>query len=186
MLFSVIQMITWPSLFLRCVGGVSSYFFAHTPIKMPPPSKFSNISGAQRRPGPTPNWERRRNAQLPHKKGAPLNTTAPYGTTMAPKFGYPAMESAICWRVPSKFPNIILRPSPPYSDLFNRTAAPRSSVKQGTDTGLRNDPGRADAGGGAVAGNNYKSRGVPTGVKKSRPAGIGPAIYGLLDRRSSR
>ena len=35
--FSVIQMITWASLFFWCVGGISSYFFAHIPIRMPPP-----------------------------------------------------------------------------------------------------------------------------------------------------
>ena len=57
-------------------------------------------------PSPTPNWERREIRNYRRQKtnrGTPRNAAEPGGT---PKFGQPALEYAIFWRTPPKFPNI--------------------------------------------------------------------------------
>ena len=96
---------------------------------------------------PTPKWESGRNAKLPTKTkrrgGTPRGATEPDG---APKFGYPALESAIFWWIPPKLSNILcarrpLFPTPKWerqrnAQLPTKQRAPRSTaVRHGT---LRN------------------------------------------------
>ena len=66
-------------------------------------------------PFPIPKWGRGRNTQLPTqtkgRRGKPRNDAEPGG---APKFGYPALESAIIWRISPELSNI-LPPNAPFS-----------------------------------------------------------------------
>ena len=68
--------------------------------------KFPNIFWRRAPPPSTPNWGRREIRNYRRQKtnrGTPRNAAEPGGT---PKFGQPALEYAIFWRTPPKFPNI--------------------------------------------------------------------------------
>ena len=74
------------------------------------PPKLCNIFAANTPLSPTPKWERGGMRNYRPNKGAPRNATEPDGT---PKFGYPAPESTIFWRISPKLCNTFLRRPPP-------------------------------------------------------------------------
>ena len=83
MLFSVLRMVTWDALLLRCVGGVTSYFSAHIPIQMPPP--FQILQYCWRPAPPWPNAQLGKAAKCKTtdrkkgRRGTPQNTAGRYG-----------------------------------------------------------------------------------------------------------
>ena len=63
--------------------------------------------------------------------GTPRNAMAPEGS---PKFGYPALESAIFWRVPSELSNIFCAQRPPFPNTQMGKAAERATTDQNKAT----------------------------------------------------